>query len=247
MISSQARDLFIACAYAPLSLAIAGALGCGVNPATAPGDAGTSVVDSGPPPITDARQMATSGRYIPLVVGAVWTWRSSDTLSGLRGTTGSTVEALDTMTGNKAGVSAYRVRSTTLSGSTVNWQQDTGTATIRHREQFFDTSGAITSDHYFLPSKLRLDESAAHTTLGARWTENYNDQVTSSAAVSVAWTVEAVDEMVTVPAGTFKCLRVHAVETGGAGYDSTFWFARNVGKVKETGTEVRDLMGYKIP
>src|SRR5262249_50452991 len=182
-----------------------------------------------------------------LVVGAVWTWKSSDTLSGLSGTTGSMIEALETMTGVKAGVSAYRVRSTTLTGSTVNWQQDTGTAVVRHREQFLDTRGAIMTDHYYLLSKLRLDESPAHTTLGATWTEVYTDQVTTIASVSVAWTVEAVDEMVTVPAGTFKCLRVHAVETGGAGYDSHFWYARNVGKVKETGTEVRDLTGYNIP
>jgi hypothetical protein len=68
-----------------------------------------------------------------------------------------------------------------------------------------------------------------------------------TATITVTWTVEAVDEMVTVPAGTFKCLRVHSTESGAKGYDSTFWFARNVGKVKETGTEVRELLGYSIP
>lgn len=203
------------------------------------GDTRTAPADSGPP--------ANLGRYIPLTVGAVWNWRGSDTLTGLSGSTSSKIEAFETLTGIKAGVHAYRVRSTTLTGSTVNWQEDTGTATVRHREQFLDAAGAIMTDHYYLPSKLRLDESAAHTSLGATWTELYTDQVTVSGSVSVAWTVEAVDEAVTVPAGTFKCLRVHAVETGGAGYDSHFWYARGVGKIKETGTEVRDLTSYTIP
>jgi hypothetical protein len=139
------------------------------------------------------------------------------------------------------------VRSKTLNGSTVNWQQDTGTSIIRHREQFLDAAGAITSDHVFSPGKLRLDESPAHTVLHATWTETYTDMAVAAAAVTVTWTVEAVDEMVTVPAGTFKCLRVHSVEKGGAAYDSTFWFARNVGKVKESGTEERQLVRYSIP
>lgn len=233
----------------PLALGLTLALGCGgATGATPTGDAGTQT-------ITDARKPATTGRYIPLAVGAIWTWNASDTLTGLSGVTGSTVEALDTMTGAKAGVSAFRVRSSTLSGSTINWQQDTGSSTLRHREQFLDSGGAVASDHLYAPSKLRLDESPAHLTLNATWTESYTDQVTSSSsprtqpmtAVTVTWTVEAVDESVTVPAGTFTCIRIHSVESGAAGYDSRFWYARNVGKVKETGTEVRDLIGYNIP
>jgi hypothetical protein len=73
------------------------------------------------------------------------------------------------------------------------------------------------------------------------------DASTTTATINVQWTIEAVDEMVTVPAGTFSCLRVHSVESGSLGYDSTFWYARNVGKVKETGTETRNLVGYSIP
>jgi hypothetical protein len=157
------------------------------------------------------------------------------------------VEAVETLTGAKAGISAFRVRSKTLTGSTVNWQQDTGTAVVRHREQFLDATGAITSDHVFMPTKLRLDESPAHTALNASWTETYTDMAMFATPITVTWKVEAVNEMVTVPAGTFSCLRVHSVQTGGAAYDSTFWFARNIGKVKESGTEERQLTRYNIP
>lgn len=202
--------------------------------------------------LIDARQPANSGRYIPLAVGAGWTWQGYDTLSGSSGITDSRVEALETLTGAKAGVSAYRIRSVTLSGSTVNWQQDTGTSIVRHREEFFDVTGTLKSDHQFTPEKVRLDENPARTVLGASWTEAYSDTVTAplaqpAASATVTWTVEAVDEMITVPAGTFSCLRVHSVDSAPGGYDSTFWFARNVGKVKESGTEVRDLVGYLIP
>jgi hypothetical protein len=217
-------------------------IGCGAGGASTPGDAASP--GSG---LLDARQPATSGRYIPLSVGAAWTWNGYDTLSGASGPTDSHVEALETLTGAKAGKSAFRVRSATLVGSTVNWQEDTGTAVVRHREQFFDAGGLLKSDHLFTPNKLRLDESAARTALNASWVETYTDVANASTTITVAWTVEAVDEMVTVPAGTFSCLRVHAVQAGGAAYDSTFWFARNVGKVKEAGTEVRQLVGYRIP
>jgi hypothetical protein len=206
----------------------------------------SSSFDSGVP-VTHAAHPATTGRYVPLSVGANWTWTGNDTRTGASGTASSVVEALDSLTGAKAGIMAFRVHNSTLSGSTVNWQQDTGTSVVRHREQFLDTTGAVMSDHIYSPSKLRLDESAAHTAMGATWTETFMDMTTTTTTVNVQWTVEGVDESVAVPAGTFKCLRVHAVESGTLGYDSTFWFARNIGKVKESGTENRDLVGYSIP
>src|SRR5262249_4312714 len=147
------------------------------------------------------------------------TWNGYDTLTGLSGPTDSRVEALDALTGAKAGINAFRVRSLTLGGSTVNWQEDTGSAIVRHREEFFDMAGALKSDHLFTPRKLRLDEDPSHLAAGATWTETYADDVTAPAAQpsissTVTWTVEAVDEMVTVPAGTFSCLRVHSIESG---------------------------------
>ena len=92
-----------------------------------------------------------------------------------------------------------------------------------------------------------------HLVPNAVWTETYSDVVSRSGVatsqttpVSAYWTVIAVDESVTVPAGSFNCLHVHRVETA-TGYDSHFWFARDVGKVKETGMEQKVLVGYYIP
>ena len=189
---------------------------------------------------------------IPLSVGARWTYHATDPASGMSGTTESKVEALNDM--GKAGVMAFQIRSTMLLGSTVNWQQDLGTSIVRQREQFFDSTGSMRSDYLFMPSRLRLDESPAHTVQGATWTETHTalvDDLTLGTKVTgtfmVTWTVEAVNEMVTVPAGTFSCLRVHRVQTGFSSSDEMHWFARHVGKVKETGPEPKDLTSYSIP
>jgi hypothetical protein len=201
----------------------------------------------------NARQPAHTGRYLPISVGATWVWLTTDPVTGASAQTQSVVEARDSLTGTKAGIPLYRVRSTTLTGGTVNWQQDTGTAVVRHREQFTDATGAIVSDYLYDPSKLRLDEDPAHLAPGAAWTETYSDSLTRAVfsaphttPVSADWTVVAVDESVTVAAGTFTCLHVHRVEAS-SGYDSHFWFARNIGKVKESGTELHELVGYSIP
>ena len=109
-----------------------------------------------------------------------------------------------------------------------------------------------------VPSQMRLDETPAHLAAGVTWQEPITITQTLpaggapiTAQVTVTWTVDAVNESVTVPAGTFSCLRVHRVEppstvdtTGG---DNVFWFARGVGKVKETGPELHELLGYNIP
>ncbi len=201
----------------------------------------------------DARLPAHSGRHLPISVGAMWVWNATDPVTGKSAHTQSVVEAMDHLPGAKAGIPVYRVVSTTLTGGTVNWQEDTGSAIVRHREQFSDATGAIVSDFLYNPSKLRLDESPVHMAVNATWTENYSDVVdragvatTQTTPVVATWTVVAVDEPVTVPAGLFNCLHVHRVETA-TGYDSHFWFALNIGKVKESGMEVKELVGYSIP
>jgi hypothetical protein len=221
------------------------------------GGAGTSGASGPDPGVYTAKQAAKSNRYLPLSVGARWGWRVSDAASGATGMTQSWVEALETLTGTKNGISAYRVRSTTLTGGTLNWQQDTGTTVVRHREQFSDLTGALKSSFEMAPSQVRLDEAPAHLIAGATWKENITLTRTLpgaapvTAAVVVTWTVDAVAESVTVPAGTFSCLRVHRVEPPSAadptGGDNVFWFARGVGKVKETGPELHELLGYRIP
>ena len=222
-----------------LSLAVAlGACGGGDDDAQTDG-----------PPVGDGGQ----GRYLPLAMGATWTYRVTDPVSGAVANKSSTVEAYEDIGGDKAGTMGFRVRTEKLDGRTVSWQADTGTSIVRHREQTFDLAGAMIAEEYYTPFKLRVDESPAHLMMGAAWTEAFTEKHTDMATGTTttmkmdAWTVEAVAESVTVPAGTFSCVRLHRVGQAMGQSDKTYWFARGVGKVKETGGQTEELVSYSIP
>ncbi len=155
------------------------------------------------------------GPFLPMEPGATWTYRVTDTTTATVSTKVTTVGDLEDVGGAKAGVTAYRVTTQKGGGDvTISWQEDTGTGIVRHRERALDATGALKNDDIYQPYKLRLDESAEHTAAGASWSETYTETVTDAAGITAtvtkneAWTVEASDESVTVPAGTFTCLRV---------------------------------------
>jgi hypothetical protein len=186
-------------------------------------------------------------RYLPLATGATWTWHVvHDDGDPPPYDKVSTVEAFE-----KVGdIMAYRVRTDGNDGDTVSWQEDTGSAIRRVREQSFDPTGTLLSDQSYTPYKLRLDEQNDHLVVGATYTESYTEIETdaqggtTSVAKTEVWTVEAIDESVTVPAGTFACLRVHRIGTDPGEADKVYWFARGIGKIKESGKQTEELTSY---
>jgi hypothetical protein len=218
------------------------------------GGAGGGDGDGGPGPGPDADVIVADGPYLPFETGSTWTYRVTDTTNASVQTKVSTVGDLEDVGGAKAGVIAHRVTTQKANGeTTTSWQEDTGAAIIRHRERALDTAGALQNDDVYQPHKLRIDESSAHTAMGASWTETYTETVTDAQGATTSttktelWTVEAVDELVTVPAGTFRCLRVRKTSQTTAS-NKVYWFARGVGKVKEVGmTDVEELADYSLP
>jgi hypothetical protein len=80
------------------------------------------------------------------------------------------------------------------------------------------------------PHKLRLDEAPAHIVPHSRWDEMYTEMMqnpleapTTRARVDF-WFIEADDEIVHVPAGTFKAMRIRK-RTTDADDGKTYWFA----------------------
>lgn len=223
-------------------LALAAVAGCG-DPAPADVDAG------------DVEDCATPAaeRLLPLAVGASWTYDVTDLVEEGSPTVEKVneVEALEDVGDRKAGVTAYRVRTEKLDGTTVSWQEDLCTSIVRHREQTLDEAGALVSDQFFVPSKLRVDESAEHLVEAASWSVTYVelelDPIEGDHTVSKeeSWTVEATAEEVTVPAGTFTAVRLRKVTSGDA--DKQFWFAAGVGKIKEEGEQREELRAYTLP
>jgi hypothetical protein len=176
---------------------------------------------------------------IPLAVGAVWTYNAT-AQSGATGQGTMTVEAAENAP--STGQAALRVNSVLLDGSTLSWEQAEATAVVRFEEKQLDQTGTLTADKQYSPPILILDESAAHLVPGTVWTEQYLETKGTAAgnqkttAETVIWTMEAVQESVTVPAGTYSCLRVSRNHVSGKTPSTgVTWYASGVGKVKETG------------
>jgi hypothetical protein len=186
-------------------------------------------------------------RLLPLAVGRRWTYQVSED-GGPATIKATTVEILEDVGGTKAGTVAYRVRTEKIDGVTVSWQEDTCDGIVRHREQSFDLAGALDSDQYYVPGKPRVDDTAAHRTAGATWVTEYTeveeDPVTGAIKTTSKadrWTVEAVDEEVTVPAGTYRALRLHRVGEEDGQAEKRYWFAPGVGKLREEGSQLEEL------
>ena len=194
----------------------------------------------------------TTGRYMELSEGASWTYEVDD--GGGIETKTQTVGPLEDVGGSKAGTTAFRLTTQRGTGEVVSWQEDTGTAIVRHREQ--DNVGSTTTDEFYAPFKTRIDESDAHVVEGATWEETFTETVTSDDGTGPVtttnekterWLVEAVDEVISVQAGDFCTLRVKKTSTvdGTGGSVKTYWFGRGVGKVREEGgNQVEELAAY---
>ena len=186
-------------------------------------------------------------------MGASWTFDVTAAGDPTESKT-TTVEALEDVGGVKAGTTAFRIRTEKLDGSTVSWQEDQCDKIVRHREQSYDVGDVLTSDQIYQPGKLRVDESDAHTAMGATWIDTYTeieeDPVTGDVTTvekSESWTVEAAAESVTVPAGTFTAIKLRRTADVVGAADKTYWFAPGVGKVKEAGDQTEELTEYTLP
>jgi len=203
-----------------MTIAVAG---CGGGGGAATGDPGAS---------------AAGSNYLPLAVGASWTYAVT-ALSGTMGQGTITVEAAENAPGS--GQPALRVHTVLPGDTTMAWEQALGTAVVRLEQQQLDQTGAVVVDKQYAPPILVLDESAAHLVSGATWTEQYMETKTPSTKNKATkettdWTLESVAESITVPAGTYSCIRVRRNHTSSkTPSNSVSWYAAGVGKVKETG------------
>jgi len=187
---------------------------------------------------TGSAQAIPAGNYLPLTVGTVWTYNIT-ALSGATGQGTETVEASENAP--QTSQPSMRVHEVLLDGGTRSWEQLTGATIVRYEEDQLDQTGAVVTAKQYTPAIVVLDESAAHLTAGDNWIEQYletNTPTTKSknSKELAQWTLEAVGESVTVPAGTYSCIRVRRNHTTSkTPSDVTTWYAQGVGKVKEVG------------
>jgi hypothetical protein len=224
-----------------LAGALSVVLGCGTeDPQASAGDDGGS----------DALGGGT-GPYLPWAVGNSWTYQVDEL--GVLSTKVTTVGALEPVGGNGPHAATMANQVTTTKGAsdrTVSWQAPLGDLIVRFREQAFQAStGQLAQEEHWSPPKLHLDMGSAHVVAGASWLEVYEETkqpVTGTPSVATArdrWTVLAVDQEVTVPAGTFRAL---VLQKAGGSTAKQYWYVRGVGKVKETGGQTEKLVSYQV-
>jgi hypothetical protein len=190
---------------------------------------------------------------LPWKVGNAWTYRvTGGGMVSMKVTTIGAEEAVGG-TGPHKDDLAFKVVTQKMDGTdmSVSWQQNVGDKVVRYREQSFSrSSAALTLDTYWVPYKLHIDGSKEHTVAAASWKEDYDETKLPAGGPQTTvtqhdgWTVDAVEETVTVPAGTFT----HAIlftKAGGSSLKS-YWYVRGIGKIKETGTQTEELASYQV-
>jgi hypothetical protein len=201
--------------------------------------------------VADAAVIETSGPILPFKEGNSWTYKvTGDGEVSSKVTTIGAAEAVSG-TGPHATATAFKV--VTKKGATdqtLSWQAMDGDRVVRYREQaFHEGTGELEEEEHWDPAKLHIDGSAAHTVAGASWLESYQEtklpvgKVASTETARDRWTVDAIDQLITVPAGTFRAIVF--IKAGGSNV-KTYWYVPGVGKVKETGGQTEELVSYTL-
>jgi len=178
-----------------------------------------------------------SQSYLPLEVGTVWRYAITRD-DGRRGWGTVRIEGVD-YADSTSEATEYRVREDLLDGTIWSWDDRQPGLVRRKQEEIDDRSEMVVGEETYDPPGTVLDERAEHLTAGASWSEAYFDTTPNikwrpkSKRVEVNWTVESLADQVTVPAGTFTCLRVRRVQKHRPAIVS--WYARGVGLVRQTG------------
>lgn len=215
---------------------------------------GTDPADAGDDGAGGGSGMIEGAPFLPLTEGNRWVY--SVTQDGTTSEKTTVVGPLEAVGGAGPHASEMAHRITTSKGAegtdeTISWQAWVGTRAVRYREQAFGAKNdMLTLEEHWSPAKLRVDQTPENTVAGATWLETTSETklpVGSSpvtTTVSDRWTVLADDVTLTVPAGTFE--NVLHVQKVGAASNKQYWWAKGVGKLKETGSQTEELVSYEV-
>jgi hypothetical protein len=193
---------------------------------------------------------ATSDRYFPFDVGNVWRYRVTDLGTNEVSVKRSELTESTTPEGETEPVIVQITTKT--NGSTETWNRVVGDSVRRFKQIDHDATNAIQRSNVYDPSRLRLDESAAHLTVGTTWTEQFaniefdpSGTQTGSIQVTETWNVVGIDEACETPWGSLQCLHVHreASDSDGGSVAKDYLYARGYGKVREEGATLEELIG----
>ncbi len=192
-----------------------------------------------------------SDRYLPYQVGFSWEFRVTDLSSGDVATKSQIVDS--EFTDPDDSLPALLQITDKDGGKTENWIRVVDDATVRLRQQDFNSLDELIRTSVYDPSAVRLDETPAHLVEGAEWDESYtqidydpNDVETARIETTEHWEVLGVDVDCSSPLGDFKCLHVKRTRTQGGVAVKEYMFARGIGKIREDGGQVEQLTACSV-
>jgi hypothetical protein len=180
---------------------------------------------------------ALAASYLPLEVGAVWRYAITRD-DGRRGEGVVSVDGID-YGGPNGATAEYRVREDLLDRTVWSWEERDQTRVELEQEEIDDRAGNVIDEESYDPPITVVDERADRLAAGAEWPEAFINTAPNakghpkSKRAEAKWRVESVTDQVSVPAGTFTCLRLRRAQKHRPPLIS--WYAKGVGLVKQEG------------
>jgi hypothetical protein len=190
-------------------------------------------------------------RYLPFEVGFRWEFRVTDPTTGAVDTKRQAVVAseLDPDDGMPMLV---QVTNKANGERVESWFRREDDVLVRLRQIDYDARGDKLRTQVYTPPRLRLDESPDRIVAGAQWTDTYtsteldgNDHVVDSVQSTDRWTVVDADFSCSTPLGAHTCLRVRRMSLR-SGSVKEYTFARGLGKAREDGGQLEQLVGCGV-
>ncbi|MBX5482163.1 MAG: hypothetical protein IRZ16_10055 [Myxococcaceae bacterium] len=205
------------------------------------------------PGLTDPgalNQPGTAGSLCPLTTGSTWTYRITDDVAG-------TFEKTVSVLGPRAvpgapGVSAVAVENVEPSLSELSFEivDDEGLVfRIREEDARGGTLARVTRFTPPVVKSLAVPKPAGWQNAGTTTEveESPSGAVLDTKEKTFVWTVVATDETVTVPAGTFPhALHLRRTRTDKQDYVRDYWLVAGIGKVREDGERLEELVRFEI-
>jgi len=184
----------------------------------------------------------------PLTTGSTWTYRITDPT---RGVFDKSVEVMGPQAVPETASTAIMVRSVQPHLEEQSWQLELDNGTVvRLREEDLK-AGAIVRVTTWSPATVKslalVQQQGWSYQSVIRERTRQDDGLVEEKERTYVWRVLAVNDSVTVPAGTFnnaiKVLRERPDKEGSA---RTYWLVPGIGKVKEDGERLEELVSHNV-
>lgn len=187
----------------------------------------------------------------PLTAGSSWTYRIEDP-SVATGPFEKRVEVVGEQPVPETGDRAMEVRSTQPHLVEVSWQKEKDGVVYRVREEDHkaDTLARVTTWTPAAMKSLAMERPEGWSVVSSltevtRYPGGTKADDTDKKKYT--WSVVAVNETVTTPAGTFSnAIRLQRKREDKAEPVRTYWLVPGIGKVKETGERTEELTAYDV-